>query len=111
MTLRTCNIIRACKGDLYPEIDDRIERVIAYLSDECYCDKEYYTDSTLESILMKAVYDYIDTCDKPSEFIRIMKDGISKDTSLSKRICIAFTLDKVKNNDGYVNGFKEEYFK
>lgn len=110
MTQRTCNIIRACKGSLYPEIEDRIERVKTYMSEECLCAKEYYTDEEMESIMMDAVYDYIDTCNRPSTFIRLMKDCIAKDINLIERICIAFTLVKVKNDDEYINGFKEEFF-
>lgn len=111
MTQRTCNIILACKGSLYPEIDSRIERVKAYMSDVCACPKEWYTDKEVESIMVNAVYDYIDTCDKPSTFLRLMYDCIAKDVSLTQRICIAFTLVKVKNDDEYVNGFKEVFFK
>ena len=111
MTQRTCNIILACKGSLYPEIESRIERVKTYMSEECLCEKEWYTDGEMENIMMDAVYDYIDTCDRPSTFLRLMKDCIAKDVSLIQRICIAFTLVKVKNYDEYINGFKEEFFK
>ena len=111
MTQRTCNIILACKGSLYPKIESRIERVKTYMSEECLCEKEYYTDREMESIMMDAVYDYIDTCGRPSTFLRLMKDCIAKDVSLIQRICIAFTFVKVKNDDEYINGFKEEFFK
>ena len=110
MTQRTCNIIRACKGSLYPEIESRIERVKAYMSKECLCEKEWYTDEEMENIMVDAVYDYIDTCDRPSTFLRLMRDCIAKDVNLTQRICIAFTLVKVKNDDKYINGFKEEFF-
>ena len=111
MTQRTCNIIRACKGSIHSEIDDRLERVKIYMSEECSCPKECYTDGELESILMDAVYDYIDTCDRPSTFLRLVNECIAKDISRIQRICIAFTLVKVKNADKYINGFKEEFFK
>ena len=111
MTQRTCNIIRACKGSLYPEIESRIERVKTYMSEECLCKKEWYTDEEMENIMVDAVYDYIDTCDRPSTFLRLMNDCIAKDVCITQRICIAFTLVKVKNDDKYINGFKEEFFK
>lgn len=110
MTQRTCNIIRACKGSLYPEIESRIERVKTYMSEECLYKKEWYTDKEMESIMIDAVYDYIDTCDKPSGFLRLIRDCIAKDLSIVEKICIAFTLVKVKSGDKYINGFKEEYF-
>ena len=111
MTKRTCNIIRACKGSLYPEIESRIERIKTYMSEECCCPKECYRDDVIESILMNAVYDYIDTCDRPSTFLRLMNDCVALHLTLTERICIAFTLVKVRGDNGYVNGFKEEFFK
>ena len=110
MTQRTCNIIRACKGSLYPEIESRIERVKTYMSEECLCKKEWYTNEEMEYIMIDAACDYIDTCDRPSAFLRLMNDSIAKDVSLIERICIAFTLVRVKNNEQYINGFKEEFF-
>lgn len=111
MEQRTCNIIRACKGSLYPEIDNRIERVKAYLSKECGCPEEYYTEEIMESIMIDAMYDYIDTCNKPSTFLRMIRNCIKKELSLTEKICVAFTLVQVKKDDKYINGFKEEFFK
>lgn len=112
MTQRTCNIIMACKGNIHPEIDGKIERVKEYMSDECCCGKECYTDELMESIIVNAAYDYIDTCDKSSSFLRLIRNCINKDLSLMEKICIAFSLTQVKRNDGeYINGFKEEFFK
>lgn len=111
MTQRTCNIIRACKGSLYSEIDNRIERVKAYMSEECLCEKECYTDEIMESIMIEAVYDYIDTCDRPSSFLRQIRECVAKNISLTQKICIAFTLVQVRRDGEYINGFKEEFFK
>ena len=111
MEQRTCNIIRACKGSLYTEIDDRIKRVKTYLSKECGCPEEHYTEEIMESIMVDAMYDYIDTCNKPSTFLRMIRNCIEKELSLTEKICIAFTLVQVKNDDKYINGFKEEFFK
>ncbi len=110
MTQRTCNIIRCCKGTLYPEISNRIERIKMYMSEECAYPIECYTDREIESILASAVYDYIDTCDKPSAFLRDIIECIPRSLTLAERICSAFTLVQVKGNSGYVNGFKEEFF-
>lgn len=109
MTQRTCNIIRCCKGNLYPEISNRIERIKMYMSEECAYPIEYYTDRAINSIMVSAVCDYIDTCDKPSAFLRNILECIPEDLTLVERICSAFALVQIKENDGYVNGFKEEF--
>lgn len=72
---------------------------------------ECYTDREIASILASAVYDYIDTCDKPSAFLRDIIECIPKGLTLAERICSAFTLVQVKGNNEYVNGFKEEFFR
>lgn len=113
MTERTCNIIRACKGSLHPEIEDRIMRVKTYMAEECGCDIDEYTDDVTESIMKTAMYDYVDTCDRPSAFLRLMYDCIEPKLTLIEKICHAFTFVKMKDSstDEYVNGFKEEFFK
>lgn len=110
MTQRTCNIIRACKGSLYPQVKNRVERVKCYLADECWVDAKDYTEEVLEQLLLRALYDYVDSCDKPSGFLWDIFQPIFKYNTLSEQICAAFSLVQVKRKDGtYVNGFKEEY--
>ena len=112
MTQRTCNIIRACKGSLYPEIENKIDRVRTYMSKECDCPIEAYTDEEAENIIVEAMYDYIDTCDRPSSFLRQMRDCIIKDLTLTERICTTFSLVRVRDEHGrYVNGFIADFFK
>lgn len=114
MTQRTCNIIRACKGSIYSEIADPIDRVKAYMSDECDYPAEQYTTGDIQGILTDAVYDYIDTCDRPSYFLRLMIETRAYENKVPtriQRICRAFILVQVKNDTGYINGFKEEFFK
>lgn len=111
MTERTFNIVRACKGTLYPEIESKIDRVRTYMSEECGCPIEEYTDVEMENIVVEAMYDYIDTCDKPSTFLRQIRDCINKDSTLVQRICNAFGVTRVRNAEGkYVNGFAD-FFK
>ena len=111
MTERTFNIIRACKGTLYPEIKSKIDRVKTYMSVECDCPIEAYTDGVMEDIIVEAMYDYIDTCDKPSIFLREIRDYIDKKATLTQRICDAFSVTRVRNSDGkYINGFAD-FFK
>ena len=113
MTKRTCNIIRACKGNLYPEIKGKVDRVRTYMSKECMCPLSTYTTAVTESIVVEAMCDYIDTCDKPSTFLRQVRDtkeALIRDLTLTERICIAFSLVQVKNGDGeYINGFDAEF--
>ena len=112
MTQRTFNIIRACKGTLYPEIESKIDRVRTYMSEECGCPIEAYTDVEMENIVVNAMYDYIDTCDRPSVFLRQVRECMVKDLTLTERICIAFSLTRVRNSEGeYINGFKVDFFK
>ena len=102
MTERTFNIICACKGTLYPEIDNKIDRVRKYMSEECDCPIEAYTDEETEDIVVNAMYDYVDTCDKPSVFLRQMRDCVIKDLTLTERICTAFSLVQVRNKHEYL---------
>ena len=105
MTRRTYNIIMACKKN---EKANCIESVREYMSKECMCPIEYYGEIEMGNIMRDAMYDYIDTCDKPSSFLREM-DSIFGYASLSKAELIArtFRLVRVRNDNGYVNGFEE----
>lgn len=110
MTQRTCNIILACKGVLYPQVSRILERVKLYLSDECDCNYLEYTNETVEQILYRTLYDYVDSCDKPSSILWDIFQPILKYDTLIEQICAAFSLVEVRNNDGsYINGFKEEF--
>lgn len=110
MTQRTCNIIRACKGSIFPEIENNIDRIKAYMSAECDYPVEDYTDEQIEQIVIDAMYDYIDTCDRPSSFLRTAANCFGTDLTLTERICIAFSLVQVKNEKGYVNGFSADLY-
>jgi hypothetical protein len=87
-----------------------MDRIKAYMADECGCLVTDYTDDVMESIIRNAVYDYIDTCDKPSTFLRLANECIEKNLNITERFCVAFTLVQVRNNGKYVNGFKEDFF-
>ena len=111
MTERTVKIILACKGAIYSDNEDRIDRIRSYMSDECNYPKEDYTEEAMTKIVLEAMYDYIDTCDKPSSFLRSMYDWrMNQDASLLERICTSFVLIQVQGNGKYINGFKEEDF-
>ena len=122
MTKETCNIIRACKGILNEDMQNTLEkttcleRVKMYLSQEYDCNIELYSDKQMEIIMYQAMGDYLDTCDKPSAFIYSManlnKRHLPHDPPLSiaEKIAETFIWVKVKDNTGYVNGFKQEFF-
>lgn len=117
MNKRTCNIIMASKGSLpmfLNSVNDehtQIERVKKYMSEECDCPIDHYTDEIMDDILFEAMCDYIDTCDRPSFFLRQIKEVkrlLDKDRSLAEKIAIAFDLVEVRDKNKYVNGFTKE---
>lgn len=112
MEQRTCNIIMCCKGHckLDGSGNTSLESIAAYMSHECGCPKEDYKDRLMESILLEALFDYLNSSDKPGFDLRqLFHQYALHDPSLSERICTMFQLVKVRNDSGcYVNGFSEE---
>ena len=112
MEQRTCNIIMCCKG--HCELDNAgesaLEAIAAYMSKECLCPKEEYKGALMESILREALFDYIANADKPDfELRQLLQQDISREPTLSERICTMFQLTRVRNDDGsYANGFSEK---
>lgn len=108
MTERTFNIIMACKRRS-ENTADVIDGVKAYMAEECNCPIYYYSEYKMSEIMRTAMYDYIDTCDKPSTFMRLFDDVFDKEhISLGERIARAFTLVRVRSDGNhYVNGFGE----
>lgn len=118
MQQRTCNIIMCCKGNskiLLPEdrplknISKAQQQVAAYMSRECACLMEDYTGPQLEFVLSEALFDYMDTADKPGAELRnLFVRGYSEELNMSERIMTLFQLVQVRKNKGLVNGFTEE---
>lgn len=112
MEQRTCNIIMCCKGhcNLDGAGNSPMEDIATYMSHECACPKKNYKGRLMESILREALFDYIDSVDKPSCDLRnLFHQYPFADPSLSDRICTMFQLTTVRNNDGsYANGFSDE---
>lgn len=112
MTTRTQCIIAVCKGGTrYNQTEELVDSVINYMSDVCMYNKEWYTEGQIERILKEAFYDFIDTCDKPSYFLRQLDDLISIDQHLSNRICMVFSTTDVYEDCLYINGFNADYKK
>lgn len=111
MTQRTCNIIKACKKPQKYKTDNEVEAVRRYMSIKCNCPREYYTDGIIKNIMLEAMYDYIDTCDCPSSFLREMNTLYNVDKlDIATRIARTFVLVQVKADKGkeWANGFYEE---
>lgn len=111
MEQRTCNIIMCCKGHCKLEGagGTPMGGIAAYMSHECACPKEDYKGKTLEWILREALFDYFATADNPGfELRQLLYQYASFDPSLSERMIAVFQLAKVRDNNGYVNGFTDK---
>ena len=108
MTNRTFNIIMACKQW---NKNDIVENVKVYMSKECDVPITEYTQCQISDIMMEAMYDYIDSCDKPSSFLREIEYnrnyyGIT--VSIGEIIAMSFKNTMVLDRNGnYINGFGE----
>lgn len=114
MTQRTCDIIMACKGNMGLSIIQysAIERVKRYLSWLCKCPLETYSSQIMEKIISEALFDYVDTCDKPSAILRRITDITPEPLSIAEKIAIAFVLEDVSAGiNEYMNGFTKELIK
>lgn len=111
---RTINIILITKhfGKL-----DTIKRAIAkYMSEECNCPIEIYTDNILMSIVKEAMFDFLHNASRKSDmiaFIREIVEAYRYDSMLDK-IIIAFSMIQVCEKDGWeyknLHGWHETEF-
>lgn len=112
MEQRTCNIIMCCKGhcNLDGAGDTPLDGIAAYMSHECGCPKEDYKGKLIESILLEALYDYLNSADKPGFDLRYLFHQYAfHEPSISERICAMFQLVRVRDGSlGYTNGFSEK---
>ena len=113
MEIRTCHIIKACKNSdyYYPKDCTPLERVKMYMSEECDTPIEHYTDNIIDRIMFEAMCDYVDTCNIPSEFLRIIDSLVFKNKmSRAEQIASAFQLVQVMDSRGYyINGFEGKW--
>lgn len=111
MEQRTCNIIMCCKGHCHLEGAGKtpMEDIAAYMSNECAYPKENYKGTLMESILQDALFDYLNSVDKPGyELRQLFHQYALREPTLSERICTMFQLTRVRNDDGsYANGFSD----
>lgn len=108
MTERTFRIIMACKqwcdGDV-------IDNAKLYILRENLCAPSALCQESVATIMEAAMLDYIDTCDKPSTFLKeFWWQGKSGEYRLSfaEQVARAFRYTTVKDHNGnYINGFGE----
>ena len=87
-----------------------MEAIAAYMSHECACPKEDYKGRLMESILKEALFDYLNSANKPGFDLRhLFHQYALSDPSLSERICTMFQLVTVRDDSGqYTNGFTDK---
>ena len=115
MNERTANIIWISKGH-HNYGDVTLKQAVAhYMSEECDCPIEAYTDRVLLSIVWEAFMDFMQTCDNPRAFLYRLKDAKywcdyspREGVDDVQAILIAFQLCRVRDDKGCVNGFTEE---
>lgn len=116
----TAQIIMMCKQPQnFGEFNSHREAITAMLAVRNSIDESYRkspeSKQTVEYFIYKAALDYLDSCDRPSFFVfqiiecwRINTQGRGVGYNYFDAILSAFSTVKVKNNNGYVNGFTEE---
>ncbi len=111
MERRTEEIIAVCKGrHAFGDIRNLRDSIAAYMSDRCAYPAEDYTDGMLEGIIFEALCDFIDGADKPSAFLRQIRESARyHNDNMFFAVCGAFSVLSVKDSYGnYINGFTEE---
>ena len=115
MDKRTANIIWVCKGHHSYDCKTLKEAVAYYMSEECGCPIEVYTDRILLSIVWEAFMDFMTVCTNPRYFLHSFREAKywcdcspREGVDDVQAILIAFQLCRVRDEKGYVNGFSEE---
>lgn len=121
MEKKTAEIIMICKGkhDFGEELSFK-QAIAAYLSDWSACPIEFIDEKSVNNAIWEAFLDYLNGMKGQSSisFLREAKEAYDRhNNSLVKNIdridmyealCIAFQMARVRNQDGYINGFTEE---
>ena len=116
MEQRTQNIINVIKNPplMGYEAGDMTSAVIRYMSEECACPIEYYTDDIVIGILKEAFADFISCCDNPEYYVKqlmnyiVPENFLLKPKSLKDSILLTLLLVQVRNNGKYINGFDDK---
>ena len=115
MNERTANIIWVCKGHHNYDCKTLKGAVAHYMSEECGCPIEIYTDRVLLSVVWEAFMDFMSVCTNPRSFLYSLKEAKywcdfspREDVDDVQAILIAFRLCHVWENGEYANGFSRE---
>ena len=111
---RTINIILITKRFGPPAI---VKRAIAkYMSEECNCPVEIYTDSILMSIMKEAMFDFLHNASRKSDIIAFIREIVEEHRydSMLDKIIIAFGMMQICEKDGWeykdLHGWHETEF-
>jgi hypothetical protein len=114
MNDRTINIILITKRFGKP---NNVKKAIAkYMSEECNCPIETYTDSILMSILKEAMFDFLHNASRKSDMIAFTREIVEEHRydSMLDKIIIAFSMIQVCEKDGWeyknLHGWHETEF-
>lgn len=111
----TMKIIAICKDFTKYKNGTVNEWLKTFAEEEYLMDKKYLTDELIETMLVNAMYDYIDNCDTPSEVLKIFlliqnqnKTLIEtiKDVFIEQKVC---KIDRKTYKKTYINGFDKRY--
>lgn len=122
MEKRTAEIIMICKGHHeYGKDLNYKQAIAAFLSDQCLCPIEYYTDDVINQIIWNAAIDYINSfkVHRPGSFLQYAKEvfdrhndpmmnNVLNKIDMYEAICIAFHMAQVRDDNGFINGFTKE---
>lgn len=125
MKLKTAQIIMMLKQPQkfeseYSEFNTYREIINLYMSLYSGTQLEFYDTprgrNVIDNVVMEVLYDYIDTCDKPSFFLKSIseiKDIMEyrgEEADMTEVICSALVNTQVlsRNENLYINGFTEE---
>jgi hypothetical protein len=107
-----------CKGNCgYAAMADTlVDAVKIYLGKECDYPWEKYSERMIESILLEALYDFMNTATRPGyELRQLFYQYPTHNPTLSERICTMFQLTQVKKKSNgvyqYMNGFTDVLIK
>ena len=113
MEQRSCNLIMVCKGhcDFFETAATLTDAVRIFSSLDCGIPIEAYTDQVVTRLILEALYDFINTAQNPAGILRTIFSHLPLDNSplsLAEGICGMFQALRVKNDNGFVNGFSEK---
>lgn len=115
MEKRTLAIIAICKDRTrYTKGYTDIDGLKHYFSESSCTNYDFWNKNRIKVEMKKALYDFLDVCDKPSYYLEQMDrqmSGLDLTNPLSYigAVINVFLLSDVKDNGEYINGFDERF--